>query len=573
MASTTTVNTSCQVANDSGQPVVIVDAYTSATNVAKKSAAKGYQQALKILPLSDGGQVLADGATDTVTLDDTRVSGNQTLPNYLYQLLISKPLGLFPVMDVGEAVEFGSLTYPPITVTQAAAANMTKAFTFAQNIMAYPGSKLATGFVAALGSAQGQTTPATMMQAVADYFNTTKSFQGLDFPSYLAVSTHMNAFAWTWGLDPSGQPGRTYYLYAQSDAGGGTSGKTPSSQGDVALSLAGGTPAVSDPTDPNSGFTAVLTPASGPTVNLTFNQGQFVDDATVDVPTICLQGTYALKSTFTQQSTDNVLWPVLVGTVNGVKVIGVSQAPEDSSQSWLKSLMPKSFNDVLEDFLKIMGVAMAIDFLKQKLAGKKESLENAEVNENAGRPPSPEQQQQADDDADVEEEEALEVNRGRAARLGPDADGQPVEVPDAADLPAAQVAGNADQAAALNEVQGDQLQGAINEFDGQARQLAEIEVNPPLEDAMGNLVNADQALPEARQSGDFSDVSVNLNDARVSINESVSQMGNAVSDEVKSQIADSQADAAEYEDAAETIEEQSDSVESGDSDYDADIEE
>lgn len=556
-----TINPDCQVTNNSGQPIAVLDAYTSATNVANNSPAKGYQQTLKILPFASGDQTLADGSSGTVTLNDTRESGGKTLPNYLYQLLISQPTGLFPVMNVGEALDFTDFTYPPITVTSAAAKNMALAFTFMQNLLAYPGSNLAKGFVTALGNAQSQTTPAAMMKVVSDYFNTTKSFQGLDFASYLAVSTYLNAFAWSWGLS-GGQAGRTYYLYAQSDAGGGSTSKSASSQGHVTLSLAPGGSSVSDPTDPNSGLSVVLTTSSGSTVQLTFSQGQFVNDASVDVPTICLQGTYALKSTFTQQPSDNVLWPVLVGNLNGTKVIGVRQAPEDAFVAWLKSLVPKSFDDLLNGFLKIMGIAMAIDFLKNKLAGKSDKLQDDQTNQNDGNPPDDGQRQQADDDADDIEEESLVDNRGRAGRL--DAD---VEVPDGPSIPGAQVEGNAAQASALNEVQGDNLQGALDQYRGQAEQLAEIEVNPQLEDAFGKLVDAELSLPDARQSGDFSDVKSNLGDAKVSINESVSEMGSAVSEEVKQQIEESQAEAADYEDAADTINDQSESVDSGEEDF------
>ena len=561
-ATAVNVNTTCKITNNSGTAVVILDAYDSATNTANKSPATGYEQNLKALPLAGGGTTLANGASDAVTLNDTRQSKGQTLPNYLYQLLISKAQGLFPVMDVSEALDFTSMGYPPVTVTAAAAANMTKAFAFMQNLMAYPGSNLATGFVSAMTAAQAKTTPTEMMQVIADYFNTTKSFQGLDFPSYLSVSSHMKAFAWTWGLDASGNPGRTYNLYAQSDVG--TS--EPSTQGTVTFS--GGT--VTDPTDANSGYTITLQPSTGGSSALSYNRAQFVNDTSVDVPSICLQGSYALKSTFTQKSSDNVLWPIILGTVNGIKVIGVSQAPEDAFVAWLKNLMPKSFNDLVNSFLKIMGIVMAIDFLKTKLAGKEQALKDDQTNENDGQPPNDQQQQQADSDSDSEASEELELERGNASRFDLE-DDDSVVVPDEDELSDSMSESNEALSDALDQAEGDELQGALDEFDSQIKSVAEIGVNDDLEDAMGKLVDANEAMPDARDSGDFSDVSSSLPEIKSSVNASVEELGSEISEELHEQIAESQSAADAYEEAAENIGEQGDAVDGGDEEFDPEV--
>jgi hypothetical protein len=559
----TSVNTTCTVVNKSSKAVVVLDAYQSATTVPAYSTATGYQQQLKALPLSTGGTVLAAGASATVTLNDTYVSGGQTKPSYIYQLLMSQPAGLFPVANVGEVIDFATSAYPDVVITDAEANNMNLGFAFVQNIMAYPGSQLATGFVAAMNSAQGQSTSTSMTAAVAAYFNSTKSYQGLDFASYLAISTHMKQFAWTWGLDASGNPGRTYYLYAASDAGGSGSSQ---GQGSVTISLPGGAPNPADPSDPNSGYTITLS-TGGNTSQLSFSSGQFVDNPNVDTPAICLQGSYALKSTFTQKSTDNVLWPVITGTVNGVKVIGVSQAPADAFTSWLKSLLPKSFDDLFNDFMKIMGLAMAIDFLKNKLSGKKEALDNDEANENDGAPPSDEQVADADAGAEQIGNEAQAQAQDVADRMGNDG-GQPaIEVPDEAAIGQSQVDVNADQVQALDQVQADAYQGSIDEYRGQLEELAEIGTPPALEDAAGDLMEAQQNLDQARVDSDFSDVSSSLTEVNTNVNLSVEQLGSEVSQQVQDNIKESQAAADEYEESAETIEEQSSQVEEGTEDF------
>lgn len=558
----TSVNTTCNVVNKSSKSVVVLDAYQSATTVPAYSTATGYQQQLKALPLSTGGTVLAAGASATVTLNDTYVSGGQTKQSLIYQLLMSQPAGLFPVANVGEVIDFATSTYPDVTITDAEANNMNLGFAFVQNIMAYPGSQLATGFVSAMNSAQGQSTSTSMSAAVAAYFNSTKSYQGLDFASYLAISTHMKQFAWTWGLDASGNPGRTYYLYAASDASSGSA----SSQGSVTITLPASAANPADPSDPNSGYTISLS-SGGNTSQLSFSAGQFVDNPNVDTPAICLQGSYALKSTFTQKSTDNVLWPVITGTVNGTKVIGVSQAPDDAATSWLKSLLPKSFDDLFNDFMKIMGLAMAIDFLKNKLSGKKEALDNDEANDNDGAPPSDEQVADADAGAEQIGNEAQQQAQDVADRMG-DAGGQPaIEVPDEAAIPQSQVDVNVDQVQALDQVQGDAYQGSIDEYRGQLEELAEIGTPPALEDAASNLMDAESQLADARVNSDFSDVSSSLTEVNANVNLSVEQLGSEVSQQVQDNIKESQAAADEYEDSAEAIEEQSSQVEEGTEDF------
>ncbi len=561
----TSVNPSCKVVNNSSKAVVVLDAYQSATTVPAHSTATGYQQELKALPLSTGGTVLAAGASATVTLNDTYVSNGQTKPSYIYQLLVSEPAGLFPVANVGEVIDFTTETYPDVAVTDAEAANMTLGLAFVQNIMAYPGSQLATGFVSAMNSAQGQSSSTSMTQTVDAYFDSTKSYQGLDFASYLAISTHLKQFAWIWGLNASGAPGRTYYLYAQSDASGGGSSSSQG-QGSVTITLPASAASPADPTDSNSGYVVTLSSGSTSTP-LYFESGQFVDNTKVDIPGVCLQGSYALKSTFTQKSTDNVLWPVLVGTVNGVKVIGVSQEPADAFSTWLKSLLPKSFDDLFNDFMKIMGLAMAIDFLKQKLSGKKEALDNDEANENGGEPPNAEQQAAADAGAEQIGNEAQAQAQDVADRMGVE-DGQPlIDVPAEDEIPQQQVEVNVDQVQALDQVQGDAYQGAIDEYRGQLEELAEIGTPPALEDAAGQLMEANEQLSEARVNSDFSDVSQSLTDVNANINLSVEQLGSEVSQQVQDSINESQAVANEYEESAESIEEQSSQIEEGSEDF------
>ncbi|MCY1004063.1 hypothetical protein OV079_00450 [Nannocystis pusilla] len=128
-----TINTDCKITNSSGKSVVVLNAANSSTNVAKNSPQQGFLQDLKALPGQSGAVVLADGASDTFTLNGTYVDAQgDTKTAYIYDLLVSQPDSLFPVMAVGESLNFDSLSYPAITVTADAAANMAKAMNFAR---------------------------------------------------------------------------------------------------------------------------------------------------------------------------------------------------------------------------------------------------------------------------------------------------------------------------------------------------------------------------------------------------------------------------------------------------------
>ncbi|MBD3921231.1 hypothetical protein H8B09_20860 [Paenibacillus sp. PR3] len=559
MSITSSVNTACKITNNAGKPVVVLDAFDSSTNVANNSPKKGYQQSLKMLSLAEGGQVISNGGTGTVTLNDTRTdSSGKTQPNYLYQLLISEPDSLFPVMNVGVALDFDSMGYPPVTVTAAAAKNMSLAFTFCQHLMAYPTTDLAKNFQQALTDAQKEKTVDDMMKKIADYFNSTKGFKGLDFPSYLAVSTYLKAFAWKWGLDDDGNPGRTFWLYGVPSSNSSSSGGSAVvNYGSIKLSRPSSAPNPADPNDPNSGYTITYTPDSDTSQKLAFSSMQLVDDATADTPSICLQWTFALKSQFTQDAKDSVLWPALVGTLNGIKVIGVSQKPEDAFVKWLKNLVPKSFDDLVNSFLKIMGIWMAYDFLKTKFAGKKDKLQDDKTNENKGKDPTDDQQRQADQSADDVGRAALDDERSNASRL----DSDEIDVPDIDSLDATVSSVNDYIVDTLKEITADNYDAMIEEYEFQLKELAQIEVNPSLEDAMNKLVEAKGNLEEARESGDFSSVKDSLGDVKTSVNTAIDQMD--IPDDLREQLQDSQRAIDDFQETADEMDSSANDIENG----------
>lgn len=374
-----TVNTSCTITNNSGKSVVVLNAFNSSTNVAQNSTKQGFLQDLRLLTMSTGGSVLANGATATMTLNETYVdSKGNTRPSYIYDLLISQPDSLFPVMVVGESLDFDSMSYPAITVTSAAAANMAKGFNFCKNIMTSPSSKMASAFQAAMSDAFKLGSVADINKAIAAFFNQYPPFAGLDFPSYVAVSTWLRGFAYAWAMDDKGQPGQTYYVYSAPEAGK----KGATSEGTIVFKPNANATSPADPTDRQSGMTITLTGSSGGTTALKFVDGQLIDDTGSAVALNC---TFGFAGTFTGKDTDTTAWPIMVGTMLNKPVIVIPLAPESG---WHKFWTNLSFSKLVTYFLTAMGVWMAIDFLKQKLKGKEKALDDKKSNENKARIPT-----------------------------------------------------------------------------------------------------------------------------------------------------------------------------------------
>jgi len=560
------VDQSCKITNNSGKAVVVLDAYTSATSTAQSTPQQGYQQDLKALPLTGGGQTLANGATGTVTLNDTRTdSTGKSAPNYVYQLLLSDPATLAPVTNAGETVSFKTSpwSYPEITATAAAAKNMGLAVAFCQNIMAYPSSTLATGFVTAMNAAQQQSSVTAMMSTIATYFNTTKGYQGVDFPSYVAASTYITSYAYAFGLGDDATPGRTYWLYASSDASGPGNSSSGTSHGKIVFTRKTNAPSPADPADRNSGFTIEFTPASGSAKALTLSGGQYLDDTKSDTPAVALAGSYALRSQFTKKSDDTGLWPILIGMVDGVKVIGVSMDPADNPAG---NSSPITLDTLIDWFLKAMGLWMALDFIKSKLSAKDDKLKDAEGNENEGKAPTQEQVSEIDTEVNADAQAQVADFNEAAAKIGSDVELNAEQMTD--EEFNAQMDALVEQVRNLGEtandnVAGDNYQAQIDEYGDNLGQLAEIGVNDSLEDAMGQLGTATDALPDATSSGEFSSVSDSLAGVKSSMATAIEEL--PVGQELAAQLQESQTTIDDWNTTSEESSEAADGSAEGES--------
>lgn len=543
-----TINTDCEITNSSGKSVVVLNAANSSTNVAKNSPQQGFLQDLQALPGRSGAVVLADGASDTFTLDGTYVDAQgDTKTAYIYDLLISQPDSLFPVMAVGESLNFDSLSYPAITVTADAAANMAKAMNFCQNIMTSPTSKMAVAFQSAMSDALKLTSVAAIDKAVAAFFNQYDSFKGLDFASYVAVSTWLRGFAYRWGMGDDGKLGRTYYVYSAPDAG--KSGAT--SEGTIVFAKKADAPSPADPTDRQSGMTITLTATGGSTTALRFADGQIVDG---DGGAIALNCSFGYKGTFTGEQTDTTAWVILTGKILDKPVIAIPLAPESD---WSKFWSSLTFEKVLSYFLQAMGVWMALDFLKQKLTAKEKKLNDDRANENKGADPDSQQVSDAD-------EASSEV--GDAVASGDqdlidsvDTSGQ-VKLPVTDDDFSKSVSDvRADGSDAYTGVAEDNVSGAIDSAGAQLNDLAQIEVTPDIQEAEGDLVDAKQSL----QSGDLEAANKSLGEVNKALPDIVENLGDQVGAELRAQVEEAVQAQEEASDIADESSENADDAGSG----------
>lgn len=543
-----TINTDCKITNSSGKSVVVLNAANSSTNVAKNSPQQGFLQDLKALPGQSGAVVLADGASDTFTLNGTYVDAQgDTKTAYIYDLLVSQPDSLFPVMAVGESLNFDSLSYPAITVTADAAANMAKAMNFCQNIMTAPTSKMAVAFQSAMSDALKLTSVAAIDKAIAAFFAQYDSFKGLDFASYVAVSTWLRGFAYRWGMGDDGKLGQTYYVYSAPDAG--KSGAT--SEGTIVFAKKADAPSPADPTDRQSGMTITLKATGGSTTALNFADGQVVDG---DGGAIALHCSFGYKGTFTGEQTDTTAWVILTGKILDKPVIAIPLSPESD---WSKFWSGLTFEKLLTYFLQAMGVWMALDFLKQKLTAKEKKLNDDRANENKGDDPDAQQVSDADEassevgDAVASGDQDLidSVDTSGKVKLAVTDDDFSKSVSDV----------RTDGSDAYTGVAEDNLGGAIDSAGAQLNDLAQIEVTPDIQEAEGDLVDAKQSL----QSGELDAANKSLGEVNKALPDIVENLGDQVGAELRAQVEDAVQAQEEASDIAEETSENADDAGSG----------
>ena len=102
---------------------------------------------------------------------------------------------------------------------------------------------MAVAFQAVMTTAFESGTITAAEAKTADFFNTYPPFKGLDFPSYVAVSTWMQAYAYIWGMNAKGQPGQTFYIYSAPAEGQSGTTLNPSARAAVTSASTSASPA------------------------------------------------------------------------------------------------------------------------------------------------------------------------------------------------------------------------------------------------------------------------------------------------------------------------------------------
>ena len=365
------------VTNNTIIDIVALDSFNKTNPVVPQVM---YEQSLSYLtPKDSSTSTVKASAKATLDLKDTHLGSDNTtvMPNTRYAVIFARADNLCPVATAAVKLDTNYLA-APIIVAEADRQDMILAQKFYQYMTAFPTSATAKGYVAAVNDAQtnGESV-AEMDAAVTKFFQGTDDYKTLTLEKVLAVSTYYAQYPIVW---TDNKPSKTYYLYS-------SDGTKITDMGFVKLALGTITPGKD-----LTGFSFVYTDASGKTTNLSYSKGQLVEDITLDLPTICLQGLFTQRSTFTKSTDDTAIITALSGTVNGYKVLGydTKQTPDsDDSTKWsgLYTLLhPKDAMGVIQLFMTIMGVVMGIDFICKMLKGNKDAA--TDKADKDGRDPS-----------------------------------------------------------------------------------------------------------------------------------------------------------------------------------------
>ncbi|MBE7171677.1 MAG: hypothetical protein INR73_13885 [Williamsia sp.] len=348
---TTDNSTLCTINNNSGKDILIALSINKNETAGSETIVAANGQ-LEILKTSNGGTVIKNNSSGTVKLDHHLNLDGES--NYLkdYDLQICDNSWVYPVADlpVTQQTTNGSVGFGTQVVSTADQAAMNQAVKFYQTITANPSSQLFKNYEAAvkaardaaLAKANGNPESANAIaDAVSDtmssFFNSTIEYKDVTLAQVAAIDNYYKSFPAVWAQFKDSM---TYYLY-------GGDGITSSFAGILLLKKSGPL----DITKPNGGFICLFVPAVKPSdltetttdtskaINLTYNNGLFVDDPKAGTPKIALRGSFVLRRLFTVDSTDESLTAIVAGKINNITYVGLdtAQGNTDSVQIRLAS--------------------------------------------------------------------------------------------------------------------------------------------------------------------------------------------------------------------------------------------
>lgn len=371
---------------------------------------------VQLIPKEYSNGKVPAGKTATYTLDWTfNASSTESFPCGLYPLNAVTSDRFIPVWTKAITKNFDNSppSFDDVTVEQVALTSFNECMTFIQQYEAYPKSNFAKNFNAALTDANAPSTAsggtassanAAATDPVDTFFKNSSGAKDVTHETYLTLNAYFSEYPFPWASDSS----KTYYLYSSTQQSGSN---VASFVGAVAITK----PSSFSYSEAYAGYTMVFGKAAKPdylnpkntggdqdnyttssSTTLGYETGQFVDNPSQDVHDICVQGVYVLQSTLTGQNASGsamgTIVPIVVGTVNGLSVIGypnpVKGTYEDSkpgsSDPFLYNLIhPKGVGGVIQSIMEFGGMIMMLDFAWGKLKGRlkknKEATEEAKA--------------------------------------------------------------------------------------------------------------------------------------------------------------------------------------------------
>ncbi|UMR28866.1 hypothetical protein MJ904_17315 [Massilia sp. MB5] len=545
----------CTITNNTTVGALIVDAYNTTSTNPKQV----YAQTLKVLPLTAGGDILAGQASGTVVLNDYTQAGGETVYNTLYELIIARATDLFPLMNTSVMQSFATPpAYPPVSVPATGLTDMQLAQQFYQTIMAFPTSTLSQQFQQAMTAAlKTSTSTGSIDSQMNAFFASTKEYQSVTFNMYMAVSTYVATFANAWA---NYSDSYTYYIYSAGTAASGSDTANPTYQGSLVFTRKPGVTEASA-TDNNGGYTINFVDANNKSTTMYFNQGQFVSSLSLDVPPICLQATYVLKSQLSNKASDNQLIPILSGTINGAKVMGTDtkQDTSDGPGSLYAFFHPKTFSGWVTLFLSVFGALMALEWIGTKLSAMGKGLLKL-FQRNEGQPP---QQSEIDELRGQIEDLQSQIEANQQELL--DRFNEQLELPPSVEDALSGL--KADFTNTLNLQSADVQLDILEQQVSQLEQLAEYGVTPEMQGIANDIRSNINALNEAGTPAELQtaldQVKQSIPDVNTRLGNVVQDLGSEISQETQAAIEESNQAIQEAQELSDKIDDAIDDINDG----------
>lgn len=547
------------VTNNTSDTVAVLDFYS--TN--SKSTAMIFEETLTLAETTDGSKTISSGSTETVDLSEVSSKLGLKTPLNAYSLLFVRGSDSFPYLN--QPVNFGPLDpkHPSVSVDSDSVDNMKLGLKFVANIQAFPTSDLAKNYAAALNTTTNAANPDDSNNAISQFFANTTAYKNLNNAIVTTVQTWLNTFPLIWTgfnpttLEPSQNDNQTFYLYSPGTESGGNATAAPKSQGKLVLTRTNNSP---DPGDKTSGYTCEYQPDSGDSTRLTYQKGQFVSNPGSELNPIAIQPTFVLKSTLTNNTSDNVLIPMVVGTVNGVKVMGTT-TEQTSESSWYAFWHPKTFRAWLNLILSLFGIAMAVEFvgkglysISKKIRGTKDPIEQLR-----------------------EEVKSLkeEMRADSQARLNDVGDNSGANVPEGKNVQSAIDSARMENAdSQLNNLK-DQLQTQNDRL----KEIEKYKNDPEVQGEFEKLNKSYEKIDKFPSDATLAEKRAAISDVKSSLSESIEKIGN-IQESIENEIShDTQAKLNDLKTNQENLEEEmeaheraaEDSESDGNDDFDEDM--